>query len=114
GVWGFLHIDACARFRSKYGLRLYELMTVLVRRDNNSRSFELQELRRCLGAGTEERSKLDGWSALRMRALNPAIDEVNSFAHFTVHMAPLKGYRGRKIERVKFVAREKCGVELPP
>src|SRR3546814_2821396 len=91
--WGYLDIQVCAKFRSKYSLILYEMMSTLVRRKHRRDSWPVEELRNWLGVDRPEHpdvvtaenpEKLQGWNPFYKRALKPALEEVNRLAAFTV------------------------------
>src|SRR3546814_18912139 len=52
--WGYLDIQVCAKFRSKYSLILYEMMSTLVRRKHRRDSWPVEELRNWLGVDRPE------------------------------------------------------------
>ncbi len=82
---------------SKYALTLYEMVQ---KRGNlkyrSSEKFSLVELRAVLGV---PHGKLTTWSNLNLRALQPALAEVNQLSDFTVELAPIK--TGRKVTHVE-------------
>jgi hypothetical protein len=110
-------IEVSARFRSKYGLILYELTSMLIDRKKLWTEYPVDELRDWLGIGraddcsAQTPGKLHGWNALQERALKPGLDEVNRHAPFSVKMHPRKDRRGRKIDKVRFVVQKKPGVK---
>lgn len=103
--WAELDVDVCAQFGSKYALSLYELMSLLPKRNAPRITYSLVDLRCYLGVGcpnNDGSGKLEGWNALRSRALEPAIAEVNRLAAFAVKMEPKKGFGRRAIAKVSF------------
>jgi hypothetical protein len=103
--WAELDVSLCAGFSSKYALSLYEMMSLLINRKAKKDSYSLEDLRCYLGVGcpnSDGTGKLGGWNALRIRALEPAVAEVNRRAGFTVEMEPKKGFGLRAIEKVSF------------
>lgn len=82
---------------SKYALTLYEMVQ---KRGNlkyrSSERFSLEELRAVLGV---PQGKLTTWSNLNLRALQPAVAEVNQLSDFRVELAPIK--TGRKVTHVE-------------
>lgn len=94
--WAALSRKAVLAFESRYGLRLYELVSLrgglqFKRRER----FDLDDLRRRLGV---EPGKLASWIHLRQRALDPAIAEVNHLSGLHVAYEPVK--TGRKVTAV--------------
>lgn len=82
---------------SKYALTLYEMVQ---KRGNlkyrTKDRFTLDELRAILGV---PKGKLTTWSNLNLRALQPAVAEVNQLADFMVAIAPIK--TGRRVTHVE-------------
>lgn len=82
---------------SKYALTLYEMVQ---KRGNlkyrASEKFSLQELRAVLGV---PEGKLTTWSNLNLRALQPAVAEVNQLSDFAVALEPVK--TGRRVTHVE-------------
>lgn len=109
-------IEVSARFRSKYALILYELTSMLVERTVPSLEYSVGELRDRLGisrtgaCSIQLKDKLEGWNALKERALKPGIQEINRYAHFVVEMFPRQSHRSRRIDAVRFVVTKKPGV----
>ncbi len=82
---------------SKYALTLYEMVQ---KRGNlkyvSSEKFKLEDLRAVLGV---PEGKLSSWSNLNLRALQPAVTEVNELSDFIVQIDPMK--TGRKVTHVE-------------
>ena len=95
--WAILSKRAVMAFESRYSLRLYEIVALRSGLDHKiSETFDLETLRDRLGVPV---GKLDEWSFLRRFALEPAIEEVNHLAGFTVSYQPIK--RGRAVVAIK-------------
>lgn len=84
------------RFKSKYSIRLYELVKSIHfhELDTYTREFELDELRRMLGAETYKT-----YQTFKKRALEPAISEVNSYSDKNVSYEPIK--KGRAVSKIR-------------
>ena len=101
-------------FESRYGLRLFELMSLRVNlARKTSETFDLDDLRAHLGVVT---GTLDTWDNFKRRALDPAIAEVNAIADFTLDYAQVK--RGRAVTGVKLSWKPHAGkqaaqIEVP-
>ena len=67
-------------FQSKYGVRLYENLESVANLRVPEWVVEVEDLRVLLGVG----DKLKGWGSFYRRAMEPALDEVNEFADFSV------------------------------
>lgn len=96
-VFARLRREIMFALTSKYALTLYEMVQ---KRGNlkyrSSERFALEELRAVLGV---PQGKLTTWSNLNLRALQPAVAEVNQLSDFRVELAPIK--TGRKVTHVE-------------
>lgn len=96
-TWGVLSAKAVIAFRSRYSLKLYEYVAGRINQTyETSQKLPMYELRDILAAPT---GKLLLWKDLRVRALDPAIAEVNQLAGFHVEYEPL--YRARCVWAIK-------------
>ena len=88
--------------RSKYSIRLYELVKSIHYREleTYTKTFTVEELRRCLDAGTYPR-----FCNFNQRVLKPAVQEVNTYTDKEVSCEPLK--RGQKVEAIEMTIRTK-------
>lgn len=96
-VFARLKREVMFALTSKYALTLYEM----VQKRGNLKyvaheKFKLDELRGILGVPD---NKLTSWSNLNLRALAPAVKEVNALSDFEVQIAPIK--TGRKVTHVE-------------
>ncbi|MEM1351801.1 MAG: replication initiation protein [Pseudomonadota bacterium] len=96
-VFARLRREIMFALTSKYALTLYEMVQ---KRGNlkyrASERFSLEELRAILGVPD---GKLSTWSNLNLRALAPAVAEVNQLSDFTVDLSPIK--TGRRVTHVE-------------
>lgn len=83
-------------FRSKYTIRLYELVKSIHFHDLDpyTRDFEVDELRRMLGAETYKT-----YQTFKVRALEPAIAEINSYSDKDVSYTTIK--RGKAVIKIR-------------
>lgn len=90
------------RFRSKYSIRLYELIKSIHFKELETyeRIYELEELKRILNAET-----YTTYQTLKTRVLNPAIEEINEFSDKQVSYEPIK--KGRSVIKIRFVINSK-------
>jgi len=96
-IFARLQLDVVHAVSSKYALALYELIAKRVRLEYvHSEVFEVERLRDLLGV---EEGKLGTYSNFLKIALQPAVDEVNRFADFTVVLEAIT--QGRKVVAVK-------------
>ncbi len=95
-VFARLQKEVMFALSSKYALTLYEMVQ---KRGNlrfkSSDKFTLDELRGILGV---PKGKLTTWSNLQLRALTPAVDEVNALSDYDVTITPYK--EGRRVAGV--------------
>ena len=96
-VFARLQREVMFALTSKYALTLYEMVQ---KRGNlrwrTSDRFTIGELRGILGV---PRGKLTTWSNLRLRAIEPAVKEVNQLSLYTVEVVPVK--TGRSVTHVE-------------
>jgi len=95
-VFARLQKEVMFALTSKYALTLYEMVQ---KRGNlrfkSSEKFKLEDLRGILGV---PKGKLTTWSNLQLRALTPAVEEVNQLSDYDVRMTPYK--EGRRVAGV--------------
>ena len=96
-VFARLQREVMFALTSKYALTLYEMVQ---KRGNlrwrSSEKFTLEELRGILGV---PKGKLTSWSNLKLRAIEPAVTEVNALSDYVVEVAPIK--TGRRVTHVE-------------
>lgn len=90
--WAVISKRAVLAFESRYSLRLYTVLSLRAGLRKTSEDFSMDDLRELLGVPA---GKLATWKNLRLRALDPAIAEINQLAGFHAGFIPLK--RGRKV-----------------
>ncbi len=83
-------------FRSKYTIRLYELVKSIHfhELETYQREFAIDELRRMLGAETYK-----SYQTFKSRVLIPAIDEINNYSDKIVSFEPIKN--GRAVSKIR-------------
>ena len=96
-VFGKLELAVMHAFTTKYGLALYEALARRVRlKSKFYEDFDLTSFRELLGVPAD---KLTTFSNLKLRAITPAVDEINAIASFGCQVEPLKS--GRKVTQVR-------------
>jgi hypothetical protein len=96
-VFGKLEIAVMHAFTTKYGLALYEALSRRVRLSGKFfEDFDLAAFRELLGVPAD---KLETYSNLKLRAISPAVEEINAIASFGCRVEPLKV--GRKVDQVR-------------
>lgn len=96
-VFARLQREVMFALSSKYALTLYEMVQ---KRGNlrwrSSEKFTVDSLRGILGV---PKGKLSSWSNLRLRAIDPAVAEVNALSDYVVEIDPIK--MGRRVTHVE-------------
>ena len=96
-VFGKLELTVMHAFTTKYGLALYEALSRRVRlKSKFFEDFDLSAFRELLGVADD---KLETYSNLKLRAITPAVDEINAIASFGCKIDPIKV--GRKVGHVR-------------
>lgn len=90
--WAVISKRAVLAFESRYALRLYTVLSLRAGLRKTSEDYTIDELREVLGVPSR---KLKDWKNLRMRAVEPAMAEINHLAGFYAGFVPIK--RGRKV-----------------
>lgn len=95
-VFARLQREVMFALSSKYALTLYEMVQ---KRGNlrwrSNEKFSLEDLRGVLGV---PKGKLTSWSNLKLRAIDPAVEEVSALSDYIVEVSPVK--TGRRVTHV--------------
>lgn len=91
-VFAKLDLEVMKAFSSKYAFSLYEAISRRIRMQRFKEYFSLQDLRELLGV---EDGKLTTYRNLNVRAIQPALTEVNAITDYQVGIQPKK--EGRKV-----------------
>ena len=85
------------RFKSKYGIRLYELLRSYHydKRKPYTRQFDLEELKQQMGAEGYTR-----WINFRQKCLEPSLSDIEAYSDMTVKWEPVK--EGKRIVGITF------------
>jgi len=89
------HIDQVSKFKSKYSIRLYELV-IKWKNQKKSEKFEINEFREMLGVTTEYKQMSD----FKINALDKAVNEINTHSDITIKYDQFK--KGRVISAFQF------------
>ena len=94
------------RFRSKYTLRLYELINSIHFRplEEYVRTYDLEELKRLMGAETYKT-----YQTFKTRALNMAVNEINQYSDKNLRYEPVK--QGRSVVAIRLYITSKDTME---
>ena len=96
-VFARLQREVMFALSSKYALTLYEM--VQKRGNLRWRSSERMSLDQLRGVMGVPKGKLGTWSNLNLRAITPAVAEVNMLSDYAVEIAPIK--TGRRVTHVE-------------
>lgn len=107
GTFGKLELAVMDAFSSKYALALYEHMSRKVNLRKWMEEYTIDELRDILRVGE---GQLKSFGNLKQRALVPAIEEVNQWAHFKLAVSYKK--RSQRIVGVVFNWSPKKGSKI--
>ena len=91
-IFAKLDLEVMRSFRSKYAFSLYEAIARRIRMKRFTENLTIDELRDILGV---EEGKLPLYRNLNLRAIQPAVTEVNTITPYTVSIVPQK--QGRKV-----------------
>ena len=94
------------KFRSKYSIRLYELIKSIHFHELESytREFSLDELRKLLDA-----ENYTTYQTLKARVILPAVNEINAYSDKTVEIEPIKS--GKAVVKIRFTISTKEAME---
>lgn len=106
-TWATIKSHVMYALRSKYSIRLYEMIERRVGLSKNSEEFSIEEFRGLLGV---PEGKLDRFADLNKYCLKPALQEVNQLADFNVQIAAIK--RGRAVEKLYMTWWRKAPAEI--
>lgn len=97
-LYSALSLSVIYQFTSKYALTLYEILKRYADRRATEPywSARIEEVRDVLGC----RDKLKGYKDFRKKALDPALDEINELAEFSITMEEIRQGRGGNGGRV--------------
>lgn len=93
-------------FKSKYTIRLYELIKSIhfFELKSYTREYSLDDLRRILDA-----EKYTTYQTFKTRVLNPAVEEINNYSDKNLICEPLK--QGRAVAAIRFTITSKDTME---
>jgi hypothetical protein len=91
-IFAKLDLEVMRSFRSKYAFSLYEAVSRRIRMKKFTEELSTEALRNMLGV---EDGKLTAYRNLNIRAIQPALDEVNAITPYKVTILPRK--KGKKV-----------------
>jgi plasmid replication initiation protein len=93
--------------RSKYSIRLYEMVERRIGLTKQYEQFTIEEFRALLGV---PEGKLDRYADFNKHCLKPALDEVNHLTDFVVEVMAIK--KGRAVEKLQLSWFKKSPAEM--
>lgn len=96
--WAKLKSQIMYALKSKYAIRLYEMLEKRVGLNKQSDAFTVDEFRALMGVPA---GKLPRFADFNKHCLKPALAEVNQLMDFHIEMGVLK--RGRSVEKLNLV-----------
>lgn len=94
-AWATLRSHILYALRSKYSIRLYEMIERRIGLTKQHEEFTIEELHALLGV---PKKKLERFADFNKHCLKPALAEVNQLCDFTVDVMPVK--KGRTVEKL--------------
>lgn len=94
-AWASIKTHIMYALRSKYSIRLYELVERRINMVKQSEEFTVDELRGLLGV---PEGKLERFADFNKHCLKPALEEANQLTDFFIDVMPVK--KGRAIEKL--------------
>lgn len=95
-TWARLKSEIMYLLRSKYSIRLYEMIERRINMHAQSESFTVEDFRAHLGVPDD---KLPRYADFNKHALQPALEEINQLTDYVVTVAAVK--RGRTVEKLQ-------------
>lgn len=102
-TWARIKSEIMYLLRSKYSIRLYELVERRINMRAQSETFSIEELRGLLGVPADRLKRFADFNA---QCLKPAVAEVNHLTDYIVTVGLIK--RGRFTSRITITWLEKC------
>lgn len=108
-VFGKLEIAVMMAFSSSYALALYEAVArrYRMKETTNSEALSLEQFREMIGV---PKGKLETFGNLNLKAIKPAVTEINALAAFRIQIDPILS--GRKVTGVTLTWWQKTEDEL--
>ena len=94
-TWAKLKSEIIYLLRSKYSIRLYEMIERRINMQSQSETFPVEAFRAMLGV---PKDKLPRFADLNKHCLKPAVEEINQLTDYVVSIGVVK--RGRAVEKL--------------
>lgn len=102
-TWARLKCEIIYLLRSKYSIRLYELIERRINMRAQCETFTVAELRKLLGV---PKGKLKRFADFNSQCLKTAVGEVNQLTDYEISLGLVK--RGRSVEKIRITWLKKC------
>jgi len=100
-AWARLNVHLVMKLRSKYAVRLYELMEGFVNRRDTSYTLSLEDFRNAMKVPDEA---YPDWRELKKYVVRPAVDEINRYCEEAGFVVGYEGVRdGKAYTKIKFM-----------
>ena len=100
-AWARLNVHLVMKLRSKYAVRLYEVMEAFVNRRDSSYTVSIEELQNALKVPD---NAYPDWRELKKRVLAPAVNEINRYCEEAGFVVGYEGVRdGKAYTKIKFM-----------
>lgn len=106
-AWATIKSHIMYALRSKYSIRLYEMVERRIGLMKQYEDFSVDEFRAMLGV---PEGKLDRFADFNKHCLKPALSEVNQLTDFTVEVMAIK--KGRTVEKLRLAWFKKSPAQL--
>ena len=106
-TWAKLKSHIMYSLRSKYSIRLYEIVEKRIGLNKQHEYFSVEEFRALMGV---PKDKLPRFADLNKHCIKPALAEVNQLTDFVVQIGTIK--KGRAVEKLMLTWLAKTGEEL--
>lgn len=106
-AWATIKSHIMYALRSKYSIRLYEMVERRIGLNKQHEEFTIDEFKAMLGV---PEGKLERYADFNKYCLKPALEEVNHLTDFVVQIAAIK--RGRAVEKLTMTWLKKSPAEM--
>lgn len=106
-AWATIKSHIMYALRSKYSIRLYEMVERRIGLMKQYEDFSVDEFRAMLGV---PEGKLDRFADFNKHCLKPALSEVNQLTDFTIEVMAIK--KGRTVEKLRLAWFKKSPAQL--
>jgi hypothetical protein len=99
-AWARLNVHLVMKLRSKYAVRLYEILESYVNRRDSSYTVAIETLQDALKV---PENAYPDWRELKKRVIGPAVDEINRYCEEAGFIVSYQGVReGKAYSKIKF------------